>query len=163
MRKFQAILSLTVLCLTATAVSAQTTLTYYEADGRLTVENPTRGVTTLELISASGTIFSMCENATELNPPFDQCTAGKLFRLSAPPGDYNLWEVGAVMMPGLSEAELVADLGAGTSGSLAPSDTNPDNSLFADQGGWVHVPIPEPSSFALLGFGLLGLLRVRRK
>ena len=131
---------------------------YDPASGNLSLDSPSRSVTTFEAKSAGNLFIPGNVAPGVIAPPFDLITPAKLFKLSAGAGAYTNLNFGTVVKPGLDEAALVADMSV--NGSLTP-DGSGNNALDAQ--GLSVVVVPEPTSVALIGFGLLGLLSFRRK
>lgn len=163
-----AILSAMFFFIATRFVSAEVNITYMPTDGRdpnygnvlagtLVVESTERTITTFELISA-GSLFRPDDAADVFSPPFDVITEDKLFKLAAGDAAFSQLNFGPVLIGGLSEDALLADLTI--NGSLTP-DGSGNNRLDAN-GLSVILGVPEPSSAALAGIGLLTVLSLRR-
>jgi hypothetical protein len=124
-------------------------LVYDPSNGNLSVDAAGKQWSTLEILSPSG-MFTGTATPGLVLPPFDVFSPTKYFLLKTTGlGDTDL---GNVLAPGLSADQLAAELTV--NGSVLPS------------GGLGNVDlsvVPEPSSFIMIGLGLLGLLGLRRK
>lgn len=170
MRKFQ-VLALTLLtCVALTAAAnAEVSIVYYPTAidspawgnnpaGTLIADTSDRTITTLEIISAGNNFTPATADSSQFSPPFDIINEGKLFKLAAGDAAFSNINFGQAVTAGLSEEALLADMSI--NGSLTP-DGSGNNALDAQ--GLNVVVVPEPTSVALIGFGLLGLLSFRRK
>jgi hypothetical protein len=131
---------------------------YDPASGNLSLDSPSRSVTTFEAKSAGNLFIPGNVAPGVIAPPFDLITPAKLFKLSAGAGAYNSIDFGNVLPGGLGGDAIAADMSI--SGSLTP-DGSGNNAL--DAGGLDIVVVPEPSSILLVGFGLMALLGLRRR
>ena len=118
---------------------------------------------TYEIVSASNGFvgeagdFKGEDGAALYSGIFDLYTPEKAFTLK-PGGFGSVQTVFAKLAPGLFDTDVAGDLAI--SGAKLP-----EGPLAEAAGGvWIVAPaVPEPSSIALLGIGILGLLRFRRK
>jgi len=124
-------------------------LVYNPADGALKFDAAGKKATALEIQSAAG--YFTGTKPPQANGLFDVFNKNKFFVLK--PGDAAIGDsdFGPAMAKGLTSAQLTADLTV--SGALLPS---------GGLGTVDLVYVPEPSSVALLGLGMLGLIRARR-
>jgi hypothetical protein len=167
-RPFAVVLTALTACLLATQVIAgalapapgpatpnAATVTYDPANGNLSYAGNGTSITTIELISASNMFIPANLDPGVPRGPFDIFTAGKFFQLiTAGTDSVNF---GPVLPAGLSCQAIVDDIAA--DGSIKPS-----GKLDAAPGGGPYVYcVPEPSSIALVCYGLLGILVLGRK
>ena len=139
------------------AVDGAVNLVYDPSDGSLSLSaDGDFQLTTTTLESANGAFNTGVAPAT--SPPFDQNTASKFFKLSAPPSAVSSLEFGAGYLPtGLDSDGLIAEVS--WNGSISPA-----GSWTAAPGGGPYASvIPEPTSLALALAGMLGVFVLRRK
>lgn len=159
MRKVQVLFSLAIVALLANFASAQLTLTYDPADGNLSMASDPRPVTSFELVSAGSKFIPGNVNGGIFTGLFDVASASKMFKLD--PAGYSNLDFGKVLPASLSEADLAADLTL--NGSFVPDGSGLNGFDAPTGGGVVWNVVPEPSSIGLVLFGLVGMLRFRRK
>ncbi len=161
---FMRIVTLTFVGLTAIAVpamaesfsalsgpgtpgDAQTSLVYNPSTGQLSVDPPTGGaLTSINIDSAGGRIQIANVDRTQFAGSFDNVSASNLFKATFG-SSFGAVSFGNALPSGLSRDAVIADL---TSvGSLQGG---------GGLGNVDLVYVPEPSTMAMLGFGLVGLL-----
>jgi hypothetical protein len=133
------------------------TVTYDAATGAVAYSGNGTLISTLELKSTASQFIPGGVNDGVIAGPFDVMTTAKFFKLVTEGVDGV--DIGPILPPGLSAEAIMADIAV--DGSIKPS-----GKLDAAPGGGPFlyvVPIPEPSSVALVCCGLLGLLGLRRK
>jgi len=138
----------------ATDVPEAVVVVYDPADGHLWMNGNGLKVTTFELKSAGAKFIPENVPAGTFSPPFDVARPAKLFKLST--GGMDGVDFGNVLPAGLTFEAVMQDLNV--NGSILPRGY-----LVEAPGGGPYLYGPEPSSFALIGCGLLGLLGLRRK
>lgn len=126
---------------------------YDPTDGHIFIEGNGLQITTLELKSAGNKFIPSGIPAGTISPPFDVATPAKIFKLST--GGFAFLDLGRAYPPGIPFDLVINDLTV--DGSRLPSGN------IAVNGGPHLCCVPEPSAFALLGIGALGLLGRRRK
>jgi hypothetical protein len=133
---------------------AQTSIGYDANTGRMWVDSPAgRELTSVNIDSASGIFTGVA--AENLGGSFDNDSDANIFKATFG-GSFGSLSFGNVAQAGLSQQFVLGDLSV--VGSLAGG-----GALGAVD--FVYVPVPEPTTTALLGFGmalLLGTLWSRR-
>ena len=160
MRKFQALFGVALVVVFASMAQAALplgpgygddiiSLIYNPETGNLSLDAAGKQVTTLEMLSAAGNFTGTAADGL-VAPPFDVFSPKKYFLLkTAGIGDTDL---GNALPTGLGADALAADL-------TVQGSVKPQGGLGAVD---LHV-VPEPTSLALIGAGLLGMLSIRRK
>ena len=130
-------------------------LIYDPSNGNLQIATPgDTKWTTLEITSPNG-MFMGAPASGLVQPPFDVFTPTKYFLLKTT--GLGTTDLGNALSPGLDGAALAAELEVHGSvlprGNINDGPHGPVNLLI----------VPEPSSIALIGFGLAAMAGLRRK
>jgi hypothetical protein len=129
-------------------------LTYDPSTGSIGYNGHGTLISSFELKSINNRFDPALVNAGVISGPFDVLTSAKFFKLVTEGVD--AVDIGPILPPGLGPGDVIAELEV--DGSIKPSGKLVD----APGGGPYLLWVPEPSSLALVGGGLLGLLALRR-
>jgi len=144
--------SFSVLAGDGTSGDDQTSLVYDMATGELSID-PAAGkdLTSINITSASSAFLG--DKPAVLDGAFDNWANDNIFKATFG-SMFGAISFGNVLAPGMSSADVIADLTA--VGSLAGG---------GDLGAvdLVYMGVPEPASMIMFGMGLFGLFGLRRR